>query len=47
MITMKRTLSWFCCFVLSLAAIGQDFKAESKVDVVQETGHYKIRLSEY
>ena len=41
MITMKRTHSWFCCFVQLLAAIWQDFKAESKVD----TGHYKIRLS--
>jgi hypothetical protein len=45
MIKMKRTFSWLCCFVWTLAAIGQDFKAESKVDVVQETGHYKIRLS--
>jgi hypothetical protein len=45
MIKMKRTFSWLCCIVWTLAAIGQDFKAESKVDAVQETGHYKIRLS--
>ena len=45
MILMKRILSWFCCFICTLTAVGQDFNVESKIETVLEKGYYKIRLS--